>query len=156
MRTATTGAPRSTHVRLSAQAHSALRVYANRRGLELAAAAAVLIEEWLYGRDHVRAVAPRTRKADASAGQVYVIRYGEYCKIGKAKNAHVRIRRLKLPVADDVVLIADVPDRHTAERDLHKRFAAKRAAGEWFRLSADDISGISREFEGTDGKDSKK
>jgi hypothetical protein len=144
---------KSIHVRLSEHgAHAALRMFAKRRGMTLANAAAHLVEEFIFGRDYVAATAPKPHKQEACAGQIYVIRAGHYYKIGKAKNAKERVRRLRLPFKEKIVLIADVADRHATERALHKQFAHKRVNGEWFRLSNSDVSGISGDLEGLKGK----
>lgn len=142
---------KSVHLRLSSAGDAALTEFALRRGLTKANAAALLLDEAIYGRDRAPLARPPERQPDVNAGFVYVVRAGEFCKIGKAKNARNRVARLRLPFEHEIVLTAAVGNRHEAERRLHQRFAAQRANGEWFRLTDDDISGISRDLEGSAG-----
>ena len=143
---------KSIHVRLSAPGAAALQEYALRRGLTRAAAASILVTEHLFGRDRAPQVSALPHKPDVDAGHVYIVRAGEFCKIGKSRDANKRLTRLRLPFEHELIARFDVANRHITERELHRRFADKRVNGEWFRLTDDDISGISRDLPGVKGK----
>lgn len=146
---------KSVHVRLSHAGTEALKEYALRRGLTRANAAAQLINEHIFGRDRVPDVVAPDHKPDVDAGHIYIIRAGEYFKIGKAKNTKRRLAHLQLPFENEIVASFPVANRHHVERELHKQFADKRANGEWFRLTVDDLSGISRDLGGAAGSGRK-
>jgi excisionase family DNA binding protein len=67
---------------------------------------------------------------------VYVIRAGEMVKIGKAVNVAKRLKGLQTasPVPLSVIHTIASDDGDALEIELHRRFAAHRANGEWFRL----------------------
>jgi hypothetical protein len=142
----------STHVRLSDAGSKALAEYARRHGMTKANAAAQILNEYIYGHDRTPGKPAAPLLPDVASGQVYIIKAGRYFKIGKAKNAKARIRVLRLPFKHKAVAVFDVLDRHVAEKYLHRKFASQRVNGEWFRLSADDITGISRDLPGMDDK----
>ncbi len=70
---------------------------------------------------------------------VYIVKSGEYVKIGKAANPKKRISELQIshPTELEIVAILTECDGHKVETQLHKRFAGHRHKGEWFRLSGD-------------------
>lgn len=76
-------------------------------------------------------------------GIVYLLKSGEYYKIGKTKNLPSRLDSLAVGVRVpfDIQLIHNFKsnDYNNAEIELHKKFESKRADGEWFTLSPEDI-----------------
>jgi hypothetical protein len=54
-------------------------------------------------------------------------------KIGHANNVQGRFRSLQTAHAHKLRLLATIPGSQFDERRLHKRFAAHRLGGEWFR-----------------------
>lgn len=74
-------------------------------------------------------------------GYVYILGAPDYYKIGRAKDVDARARQLaiQLPWAVDIVHAIPCEDYATAERALHRRFADRRANGEWFLLGAGDV-----------------
>jgi len=79
-----------------------------------------------------------------TGGYVYLVRSQYGVKIGKSVNVKSRTRlfEVKLPFPISVEHYAWFDDYSYAERDLHKRYHAKRLEGEWFDLSKDDIAQI--------------
>ena len=70
---------------------------------------------------------------------LYVIRLGEFYKIGVSLNPRERVRSMMLHQEPTPVRIYETPDAYALEKALHKRFANKRGYGEWFELLQDDL-----------------
>jgi hypothetical protein len=74
-------------------------------------------------------------------GHVYLMRSGKYYKIGKSKHVGGREYQIGLKLPEEVKtlhsIVTDDPDG--IEAYWHKRFEEKRAEGEWFALTSDDI-----------------
>jgi hypothetical protein len=73
---------------------------------------------------------------------VYLLKAGPYYKIGKAKDLDNRVNqiRLQLPYPVEVMHSIETDDSSGIENYWHKRFAYKRANGEWFLLTDDDVA----------------
>lgn len=73
---------------------------------------------------------------------VYLLRAGEYFKIGWAKQLERRIRNIQSCCPEVLELIHAIPaqDPITAEAQWHHRFRDKRIHGEWFKLTPEDIA----------------
>lgn len=82
--------------------------------------------------------------ASENQGYVYLLRSGDYYKIGKSRDYNKRIKaiKLQLPFEVEKVHVVKAKDMNQLERYWHQRFKNKRENGEWFVLSAEDI----REF----------
>ena len=76
------------------------------------------------------------------AGVVYLIYGGGYYKIGLTTNLPVRHKQIgaKLPFKSEVIHAITTSDIFGLERYWHNRFAHKRAEGEWFNLSSEDVA----------------
>lgn len=89
---------------------------------------------------------PKTvvKKRVTKTGHIYLLSGGGYYKIGKSKNVVTRTSQImeKLPFKAEVVCTIQSDDMNATESDLHKRFADKRANGEWFELDNDDVEYI--------------
>ncbi len=75
-------------------------------------------------------------------GYIYLIAGPEgLYKIGRASNVIARFRAIANTYGRPVRLIHSFPAAQyiAAEREIHARFASKRAFGEWFRLDEDDV-----------------
>lgn len=67
-------------------------------------------------------------------GLVYVIGFGDYVKIGFTTNLNNRLPVLQTGMPEKLTLYGTIADAEQAdERRLHRRFAAHRLQGEWFR-----------------------
>lgn len=65
--------------------------------------------------------------------EVYVVGFDNYIKIGYSARVSVRRRQLEECLPINLTIYATMPGRQTLERALHKRFAAYRLNGEWFK-----------------------
>jgi hypothetical protein len=82
----------------------------------------------------------------AAFGSVYMLKAGRNYKIGRS-NAFGRREReiaLQLPQRADTVHVIKTDDPEGIEAYWHHRFKSKRANGEWFTLSAEDVAAFRR------------
>ncbi|MBB5571763.1 MULTISPECIES: GIY-YIG nuclease family protein [Rhizobium] len=102
---------------------------------------------------YARAYAPRQRnrdddaeKADNSLGYVYMQRHGTDYKIGYTTSLNKRGRQIQIELPQEIELIHSIltDDPTGVEAYWHKRFAAKRTRGEWFRLTKADVTAFKR------------
>jgi hypothetical protein len=79
-------------------------------------------------------------------GVVYLVQMGEFHKVGKSNDVGRRIYEigLHLPEKADLVHVIETDDPSGIEAYWHRRFAASRANGEWFRLSPGDLDAFRR------------
>lgn len=75
-----------------------------------------------------------TPKRPVRQRAVYVVQYGEAYKIGLSFSPMQRIRSFMLPEVAATIRVYWVPRADEFERALHKKYAAHREYGEWFRL----------------------
>jgi hypothetical protein len=66
-------------------------------------------------------------------GEVYVVGFAGYVKIGWSAAADVRIRRVQDGVPERLTHYATIRGTVLDEGYLHQKFAAHRTRGEWFR-----------------------
>lgn len=83
---------------------------------------------------------------DVVTGVVYLVRMGEFHKIGKSNDPGRRSYELglQLPEKHDVVHVIETDDPSGIEAYWHRRFASQRTNGEWFRLSPTDVNAFRR------------
>jgi hypothetical protein len=84
--------------------------------------------------------------AGAEIGTVYLLRSGRFHKIGRSNSAGRREYEVGLQLPEKVVLVHSIQtdDPVGIEAYWHRRFADRRKNGEWFALSAADISAFRR------------
>lgn len=66
--------------------------------------------------------------------KTYVMRCGEYVKIGRSATAEKRRRGFLVGNPLDITIIAELPCGELYERHLHERFKAHCHRDEWFRI----------------------
>lgn len=66
-------------------------------------------------------------------GFVYVCKLADHVKIGFSTDVESRIASLQTSAPTPIHLLITFPSTQVIERELHKRFAAQRTKGEWFR-----------------------
>jgi hypothetical protein len=87
----------------------------------------------------------RTKK-NVDFGDVYLLKCGRSYKIGHSNASGRRERELaiQLPEKSKIVHVIKTDDPCGIERYWHQRFDSKRKNGEWFELSAEDVSAFRR------------
>ena len=111
------------------------------------------LAEWV-GRDEqykdVAAMLPSTPaiepKSAIKEGLVYLIKSGTHYKIGRSDELERRVKeiRIALPEAASLVHSIWTDDPAGIEAYWHRRFADRRANGEWFKLSNADVAAFKR------------
>lgn len=94
--------------------------------------------------ERMKAYEPK-QKLTGGAGYVYLVQSPTgYYKIGRTVNPRNRLKTfgVLLPFEVEFVAVISTPDMRELEKELHERFAMKRANGEWFALDQHDIEYI--------------
>lgn len=75
-------------------------------------------------------------------GYVYLIRSGDFIKIGKSKNVDNRLTQISPKTPMPVTLLHSIAceDMSQVEAALHRRFAHYRTNGEWFLLPREELN----------------
>lgn len=114
--------------------------------------ALAICEEAIASKQHRQdRSAAKARRSSGGPGYIYVLKGGPFHKIGLSKTLDQRIKTLaiQLPFQIELIFAAPVDDMFAHERRLHEMFAYKRANGEWFRLSDEDLEAV-RQMYSTD------
>lgn len=74
-------------------------------------------------------------------GHVYLLRAGDYYKIGQSSDLEKRVKSINVALPDKATLehAISTDDPPGIEAYWHRRFADRRANGEWFKLSKADV-----------------
>lgn len=80
------------------------------------------------------------------SGYVYLMKNGAHHKLGKSKDPEVRRKEiaLLLPNPTQLIHVIATDDPDGIEAYWHRRFAAKRIRGEFFKLDSQDVKAFKR------------
>ena len=115
------------------------------------------VRDWALGRDGFEDLIeflPDAPKADATAvsrekigeGLVYLLRSSQHFKIGRSDQLERRVKEITIALPELVKLIHAIrtDDPAGIEAYWHRRFADRRANGEWFKLTLSDVAAFKR------------
>ena len=79
-------------------------------------------------------------------GVVYLLKSGANFKIGRSNDLMGRLSQLRTGQSGALVLVHTIAtdDPPGIEAYWHRRFAARRIKGEWFKLDSADVSSFKR------------
>jgi hypothetical protein len=104
------------------------------------------VAEMIAPDDATSSVGQPEESGMGEIGYVYLVKSGRHYKIGRSNSVGRREYELaiQLPVRAELIHKLATDDPVGIERYWHQRFAEKRANGEWFDLTPQDVSAFRR------------
>lgn len=121
--------------------------FGNTKGLVAALA------KWVRENDEFAdliALLPEPKEDEASTpsaeSHVYLLKSGNHYKIGRSEQLERRVKQVRVTLPEEVTLEHAIrtDDPSGIEAYWHRRFAARRAKGEWFQLTVADVRAFKR------------